>query len=148
MKKVFGFLVLLLAINFGIVAQNNPVKWTTKAEKISDTEYQLVIDANLESGWNIYSQYLPSDDGPVRTTIQFNGDGLQLIGKVEENGNKKEGFDEMFGMNVIKFSKHVTFTQKVKVAKGTKNVLALINFMTCDDSVCLPPRDTELEFSL
>ncbi len=146
--RVLLFSVLFLIKTTFATAQENPVKWTTKAEKISETEYNLVVEGEIQAGWNIYSQYLASDDGPVRTSLNFDKNGFELVGKAEESGNKKEGFDEMFGMNVIKFSKHVTFKQKVKLVSGTKNVQVTVNFMSCNDEVCLPPRDVNLTISI
>jgi hypothetical protein len=140
--------VLFLAKAVFCLAQENPIKWSTKAEKINETEYNLHIEGEIEAGWNIYSQFLVSDDGPVRSSVNFIKEGIELIGKTEEAGTRKEAFDEMFGMNVIKFSKHITFSQKVKVAKGTKKVNATLTYMTCNNEVCLPPKDVDVQISL
>jgi thiol:disulfide interchange protein DsbD len=146
--KFLTVTILLLFNTLNVFAQENPIKWTTKAEKINATEYNLIIDGEIQAGWNIYSQFLASDDGPVRTTFTFDKEGYELVGKTEENGNRKEGFDEMFGMNVIKFSKHVTYTQKIKINSGVKSVKTTVNFMTCNDEVCLPPRDVNFAIPL
>lgn len=145
--KVFFFAFAFMMCASVLKAQENPVKWQTKAEKLTENEYLLSIDGTIEEGWYIYSQYLSSDDGPVRTTITFPKD-MVLIGKTEESGYKKEGFDEMFGMEVIKFSKHITFSQKVKIAANQKVVKANLNYMMCNQELCLPPRDVSVEIKL
>lgn len=143
MKYLFSTLLFVLLSTI-LIAQDNPITWTTKAEKINENEYKLNLIGKIQEGWYIYSQYLPSDDGPVRTTIDFEKDGFELIGKTEETGNKKEGFDEMFAMNVIKFSKEIVFSQKIKLSSNVKNVKTTITFMTCNNEICLPPKDVNL----
>ncbi|MFZ4543973.1 MAG: protein-disulfide reductase DsbD domain-containing protein [Saprospiraceae bacterium] len=145
-------LILLAALIFQSVfmmAQEKPVKWTSKAEKISDTEYKLIIEGEIQPKWNIYSQFLESQDGPVATTLSFITDGFEIVGKAEESGHKKEGFDEMFGMNVVKFAEHITFTQKVKISKkDLKKISLTVNYMSCNNEVCLPPRDEKISIVL
>lgn len=138
---------------FGTNAQNNapldPVKWFYVAQKTADGEYNLLITANIEKKWNIYSQYLASNDGPVATSFSFVKDNIvELVGKTTEDGHKKEGFDEMFGMNVVKFTDKVVFTQKVKVKKGAKSIKGVVNYMCCDNEMCLPPKDVNFEIQL
>ena len=140
---------LLLAQFFTLAAQEKPVVWTAKSEKINDSEYYLIIDGAIQPQWNIYSQFLESQDGPVATTLLFAADGIEKIGKTEENGHKKEGFDDMFGMNVVKYSEHIVFMQKIKLLrKDLKKVSVTINYMTCNNEVCLPPKDEKLLISL
>jgi len=130
-------------------AQFSPVKWSFSAEKVSEKEYDIVITADIAHGWSVYSQYLESDDGPVKTAFEFEkNENLQLIGKTEELGHKKESFDELFGMNLIKFSKKVKFTQRVKVADKKQPVSGVLTYMTCDETSCLPPTDVDFTVAL
>jgi len=148
MKHLFFSLVFILAGNF-LTAQETPVKWTFTAEKVSDQEYDLVITANIETGWSVYSQYLESDEGPVKTKIEFQPSGnIQLIGKTVESGNKKENYDELFGMNLIKFSKKAQFTQRVKVSNPSESISGFLTYMACDETSCLPPKDVDFNISL
>jgi hypothetical protein len=50
---------------------HNPVKWEFTVKKINDNQRELVVEAKIERGWNLYSQHLPSDDGPVATAFDF-----------------------------------------------------------------------------
>ncbi|MEM6698966.1 MAG: disulfide bond formation protein DsbD, partial [Bacteroidota bacterium] len=70
------------------------------------------------------------------------------LGKGTEKGYKKEGYDEIFGMNLIKFGKTVTFTQRVKVKSGASSINGYLTYMTCNDEQCLPPTDVDFEISL
>ena len=145
--------VILLLFLFASLSANaqvlNPVKWDTDFKKHSNTEYDLIFTAHIQNGWSIYSQYLESDDGPVRTSFEFDsGDHFELVGKNEESGNRKEGYDALFDMNVIKFSKKAVFTQRVKVKDAAKSISGYLEFMTCDDTRCLPPDQVDFEFKI
>ncbi len=148
MKHLFFSLVFIF-IGSLLFAQETPVKWSFTAEKVSEQEYDLVITANIETGWSIYSQYLESDEGPIRTEFEFkSSNDLQLIGKTAESGNKKESYDDLFGMNLIKYSKKAEFTQRVKVTNPSEPVSGFVTYMSCDATSCLPPTDVDFSISL
>lgn len=148
MKHLFFSLVFIFVGSL-LIAQETPVKWSFTAEKVSEQEYDLVITASIETGWSIYSQYLESDEGPVKTEFEFKASNdLQLIGKTEESGNKKESYDELFGMNLIKYSKKAEFTQRVKVTNPSEPVSGFVTYMSCDATSCLPPTDVDFSIPL
>lgn len=128
-----------------------PVKWDWKVENTNKTdEYKLVFHANIEEGWKVYSQYLESDDGPVRTSFNFEGaDNVEFLGKNEESGKIKSGYDKMFDMNVISINApKATFTQRVKVKEYGSKVTGYLEFMTCNDQQCLPPTAIDFSFDI
>ncbi|MBI1226181.1 MAG: hypothetical protein GC192_13180 [Bacteroidetes bacterium] len=147
MKKI-AFLACAMAITFAASAQINPVKWTYEANKVADGTYDLVFTAHISDGWYVYSQYLESDDGPVRTSIRYDENAaVKMDGKNVEDGHKYEGYDDLFGMNIIKFSGITTFTQRVKVTKAT-TLAGNVEYMTCDSERCLPPVEIPFSFDL
>ena len=69
MKK-FIFLLLTL-LSFNLFSQiEDPVDWSFSIEHLSDDIYNLVIEANIEKGWNVYSQHV-DPDGPIPTSFSF-----------------------------------------------------------------------------
>jgi len=125
-----------------------PVTWGFDSKSLGNDEFELTMTANLDKGWSIYSQHT-SDDGPVPTAFEFESDNFEAIGAVEETGDKTEGIDPLFEVNVIKFKKGpVVFTQKVKVTDYSKPVSGYLTYMTCDDEKCLPPTDVDFSFAL
>ncbi len=119
-----------------------PVTWNFKAKHVSDTEVDLIFDADIEKGWSVYSQFLESDEGPVATSFEIEApENNKPVGKAEEAGDKSSGFDKVFGMNLTKFKDKYTITQRLKVPEGTKDIKGYVNFMTCNDERCLPPTD-------
>ncbi len=149
-KPASLWVIFLTFLSVSLSAQiYSPVKWVTTHEQTADGEFDLIFTATIDDGWSIYSQYLESDDGPVRTTFEFEkGVGYNLVGKNIETGDKKEGYDELFDMNVIKFQHKVVFTQKIEITDYSKPIVGYFEFMTCDATKCLPPDMVDFEFTL
>ncbi len=128
----------------------DPVKWTTKFEKVSEEEYDLVYSAKIQDGWYVYSQYLDGDDGPIPTSFNYEStEHFELVGKNEEISDyRKEGHDPMFDMNIVKFAKEVSFSQRIKTADISTPITGWLEFMTCDDTKCLPPKEIDFKFDL
>jgi len=144
-------LLILLVSSFVLPSLSaqifNPVKWTYEAKSLGNDQYELIYSAKIDDGWSIYSQYLESDDGPVKTSFEYDkGDHFTLEGKNEESGGRKEAYDAVFDMQLIKFKKTGIFTQKVKINDYSKPLTGYLEFMTCDDTKCLPPKTVDFEF--
>ncbi len=151
MRIILALLVFLGTFVSPTFAQiYNPVKWETSYNQVNDSEFDLIYTATIEDGWTIYSQYLESDDGPVATSVNYDeGAHYELVGKNKESElNRKEGFDKLFDMNVVKYAKKAVFTQRVKAKDLSKPITGYVNFMTCDATKCLPPSDFDFEFKL
>lgn len=63
-NTIITFMLLLSAGMFG--QMYNPVKWKTSAKQISEKEYLLKVEAEIQSGWHLYGQYI-EEGGPSRT---------------------------------------------------------------------------------
>ena len=127
----------------------NPVSWKTHVKELGNGTFELQMTASIEDGWHLYSQSLPSDDGPIATEFTIkDSPNYELVGKVAEPKPKTE-FDPNFDMDLNYFEKKVTFTQKIKSlnAKGYK-ATAEVYFMVCDAEKCLPPEYLDLEFNI
>jgi thiol:disulfide interchange protein len=147
------FLLLLLTLCIAGTSQAQiltPVTWETSSKALNDTEYELILKAVMEDGWTIYSQFT-DDNGPVPTYFEFEpGDHYETIEGVTESGKKKEGPDPLFGdVIVIKYVKSpVIFKQRVKVTDPSLPITGYLEYMTCDDSRCLPPTSVDFSFDL
>lgn len=124
-----------------------PVKWEFIAEEGGENTYLLKSTAKVQEGWFIYSQNI-EEGGPVPTSFMFEEDtNYELIGKVEEiSDHTYSGYDKIFEMDVTKFKKSVTFQQKVKVKDPNQEIKGSLEFMTCDDTRCLPPEFVDFSF--
>lgn len=148
MRAIFFVFFSLLVVQSAF-AQLDPVKWSFEAEKVNDVEYNIIITADIENGWSVYSQFLESQDGPIATSFEFyNDQDIRLIGKTDEAGHKKESYDDLFGMKLVKFSRKAKFTQRVKIAGAARSVQGQLTYMTCDESSCLPPANLAFDIAL
>lgn len=147
MKKIISFLLLFYAMSSNAQVYN-PVKWTTSVVKISESEYELIAKAAIEKGWHLYSQTVP-EDGPLPTKFSFDGKGEYL-----KKGNTKEEeghivSDPIYGMKIKYFENKTIFKQRIKIKdKAPKQIIASVEFMACDDTKCLPPKQVELLFKI
>ena len=148
MKK----LITLLLIAFATIANaqiHNPVKWKTAVEKINDNEYYLVATASIEAGWKLYGQNIPPN-GPVPTSFKYTQEPIfELVGKTEESKPIVK-HDKVFDMEIAYFYRQAVFKQRVKLLGEVTSISikAEVEFMSCDDSNCLPPDTVDLEFFL
>ena len=143
------FLILFLVSAFTRAQMYNPVKWSTSAEKVSETEYDLLITADIENGWHLYSLDVP-DNGPIPTSIQWeeNKDRFRLVGGPKEGKGHVE-FDNVFEMTIKYFEKEAVFRQRIEKITGEELIIkGVLEFMVCDDTSCLPPTEVDLLFDL
>ncbi|MFY0712535.1 thioredoxin family protein [Seonamhaeicola sp. NFXS20] len=147
MKKIVFILSLCFSL-FSNAQIVNPVKWNASVEKLSDTEYMLIAEAQIESGWHLYSQDVP-EGGPIATSFTFddaNGK-ITLIGNtIEEEGHSVN--DPVFDMVIKFFENEAVFKQKIKVSEPLESIQAFVEFMSCDDTKCSPPTEVDLTFNI
>lgn len=144
--KILGILLFSLSLQ----AQNlDPVSWSYSLEELGENTYMLEFKADIDEGWTVYSQFT-NDEGPVPTSINFESEGVVKEGESEEKGHKKEGYDKLFGVDVIKFLADESFIirQKLVTEEGVNLIGGYLTYMTCNDEMCLPPTDVEFSFDL
>jgi len=141
------FVSLLTFLQFGW--SQNPVSWEMTYEQVSPSEFDLQFTATIDEGWTVYSHYLESDMGPYPTEFNFDeGAHYTLVEKIVEKGDRIEGHDPVFDMEVAKFKKKVTFVQRVKTSDLNQPIIGYLTYMTCDNEQCLPPTDVDFSFQL
>lgn len=144
MKKLFALAFCLFAV-LGVRSQGqNPIVWQAVYKSISATEGEIIIKPKVEKGWHSYSQKVTAD-GPVATTFKFTeSKQYTLVGKVEET-NVNEEFDKAFDAKIFVVTDKSEFKQKVKLAGKTgANIAFKVEFMCCNDMMCLPPKTVDL----
>jgi thiol:disulfide interchange protein DsbD len=137
MKKLLFTLLALLIFTNGFSQILDPVKWKSKTEKITETEFNLILEGKIDAGWHLYSQFTP-DGGPIPLGIQYeeSAGNYQLVGKTKESKTKKE-FNTVFEVDEILFENKVVLTQKVKIINSKiKSIKVVIDYQTCKE-VCI-----------
>lgn len=143
-------LATLFLISFTLFAQaqvKTPVKWSFASKKIDSKTFEIQITATMDPKWHIYTVEHKGDIG-VATSIAFNKNPLgELKGNVKASKKPVKMKDPSTGEMVAFYEGVVTFTQTITLKSAVKtNYTGTIEFMACDDKMCLPP--TEKTFSV
>jgi len=139
MKKFLIALVLGLLSVFSTNAQmQNPVSWKFTVNKITESESELVLTANISPEWHIYSQFTP-EGGPMAMFLNFEeSENYELVGKAIEAPKPHKEFDNIFGIDVLFYEDAVIITQKIKVkTKNTFSVVGTVEYQACVKGSCL-----------
>lgn len=149
MKKFLSFILLSLVVGVSFAQGLTPVKWTFEQEDLGNNEFNIIFKATVQDGWYLYSQF-NNPAGPVPTSFSFQDKrNVELVGKVSEKSSKvKQGYDEMFEMDIKKFQHDAVFKQKVKLTGAAGKVKGSLEFMSCNDEMCLPPETVNFDFVL
>ncbi len=130
-----------------------PVKWSIALDKTDDKTATFSFTAKIDEGWYVYSQTVGADEdgiGPVATSFTFESlDTIQQQGLAEEISKyTSQKMDPVWGFEVKKFKKEVTFKKLVSIKPGDEEIKGYFEFMTCDDERCLPPEYIDFEANL
>jgi len=147
MKKIVSLIALLVAF-FGTAQVVEPVKWSSSVVKVSDTELDLVITANIENNWHLYSQFTPEGGAsPLVFTFKNQKGKYQLVGKTKE-GKYKKTFNEIFEIDEYYFQNTAKFTQRIKILNSKlKTVDVGIVGQACIEGKCVQ-TEVNLKFNL
>ncbi len=148
MRKIISLVICALSVLTTTAQIKDPVKWTAASRKKANG-YEVVLTAVLPKPWHIYSQNT-GEGGPVATNFKFTKNPLLTFdGEVKEIGKLKQNYDKLFDTKVRYYGDKVDFVQIVKVRGNVKtNVNVTVEYMTCDDSQCLPPTKKTFSISL
>ncbi len=151
MKKYIIILTgLVFLINNNSISQVfDPVKWTFESKEINNKKVDLIFEATIDPGWHLYGLNIP-ENGPIATSIIFTDTaGYEITGKAVSVTNPEIKYDPIFGIDLELFSDKATFKQQIeKITKEDLTITGYVEFMSCDDQRCLPPKEVEFEFSL
>ena len=143
MKKLFYVLVAFFALHSLSAQVLKPVKWNSKIEKNSDTEFTLVFEGISEKEWHVYSQFTP-DGGPLPLEFTFkDAEGnYKLIGKAVESKIEKK-FNDVFGVDEHFFPDNEKFyiKQKIKILNTSlKTIQVQADYQVCKE-VCINAKE-------
>ncbi len=151
-KNTLFLLIAAFFVTQNSVAQMGSAKQVTlsySSKKLADKRYEVSITANINGNFHLYAQDAGAD-GPIPTKFTYNANPLlKLEGKTKELGKKITKVEEVWGGKVNFYEKTVTFTQVVVAKSKAKTSLnGKIEFMVCNDEVCLPPAEVSFKIAI
>ena len=135
MKRI----LTLFAVVFATVlfAQPQPVKWSTSYE-VQDSYIKVIVHADIEEGWHLYSQNL-EDGGPIPTSFYLDTSSAFAPMSSWSEGEPHVEYDPNFEMDLAFFSESADFTILLEPKEADFTVKGELEFMVCNDQMCLPP---------
>ena len=139
------FLAFFTVLSAALFAQPEPVTWNA-SYTTTDDKVQIVLTATIEPGWHLYSQFL-EDGGPIPTsfTLLDSGNAYVYTGQWTE-GEPHVEYDPNFEMDLAFFSDQAVFTTTLTPNEKDFTVTGELEFMVCNDEMCLPP--TYVDFTV
>ncbi|MEZ4979610.1 MAG: protein-disulfide reductase DsbD family protein [Chitinophagales bacterium] len=126
----------------------DPVKWDFHVEQ-GEFGLDLIFHASIENSWYLYSQDVP-EFGPIPTSFHFESpleiklDSFLL----EKSSHAQQKYDEMFALDLLKYSKEVDFIYTLDPKFPAKEISGYLEFMCCDDKQCLAPKTIPFTFKI
>jgi len=144
-----SFLTLFAVLISTALFAQNPIKWSFSTKDVGNCQVDLIITGVIDDGWYTYSQFLESEDGPVATALTFKeAENYKLVGKAKESGEIIKVHDKVFDMMLTKFKHKAIFTQRVELKNPAATIEGYMNYMVCNDEMCLPPKDVDFNFDI
>jgi len=149
MKRIIGSLAILL-VTISANAQMSPVTWSFSMNKTGDKTYEIHMKATIQPGWHLYSQSQPDDAIAIPTAFTISPNPLfKTEGKISEIGKMEKMKDATLGISANQYSNTVDFVQKIKLKANAKtNFSGNVEYQTCDDKKCLPPKKVNFNIAL
>lgn len=147
--RIIALLLFMVVVPLGVYSQTekNPVVWEQQINKISDTEYELVMQASIFDGWHMYSQFT-SEFGSLPSEFTYNSNGTmyELVDGTIESETITE-YSEIFEVEETYFKDNAIFTQRIKVSDPSINQIDVDLFFQVCKEVCIP-MDKKFIFTL
>jgi hypothetical protein len=120
----------------------NPVLVSSMVNDLPSGGKELLVRIKIHPGWHIYG-YVAEQDPYIATTFDLQlPDGWQKDGDMQLPAFRTDG---EYGTTI--YEGDVLFRQRLK-GSGHGQLKLIVNFQTCDNHACLPPRDVEFSFDL
>lgn len=108
------------------------VSWETQLEELGDSQYKLILNATIEEGWHIFSQYSP-EGGSQPAFFEFQEtDTYKRIGPVIEP-TPEAYYNDVFEVTEQIFKDEVRFGQVVEVYDLSKPIEITLYYQVCKE---------------
>ncbi len=149
-KIILLFIIFSLQLLYSQTKEKN-ISWNGNIAPVeinSGEKADIKIIADIKTGWHLYSATTPPE-GAQATKFRIKESKLFKIVSSISQTKPIVKFDEMFGANTEYFEKNAEFSFTVEALPGVKqgenNLTVIVEYMMCDDKVCLPPVEEEIK---
>jgi thiol:disulfide interchange protein DsbD len=102
---------------------------------------KVVVYGRIDPHWHVYSTRTKKNAGPIPVSFSFEKNKYAFQkGKPREEGIPVRLFDPNFEAVVYQFENIYIVEIPFKV-KNVTTLKGVVNYMVCDDKMCLPPID-------
>ena len=142
-----NFYLKILFVLFSILSfSQEPVKWSTSVEKITENKFKLNTTAIIQENWRLYSQNL-EEGGALPTEFVFEDESIfeSVSDVIELDAITK--YDPIFKMDQSYFINETVFTQEITLNENydQNSITQDLYYQVCDDRVCIF-QDVKLVF--
>lgn len=132
---------LLLFNSFG----QNHVSWTFEYDEITK---KVIAYGRIDSTWHVYSLHTNKNAGPIPVSMNIlKTKGVKSKNKLEEISHTVKTFDKNFDSYVYYID--IIYIGQIKIkAKPGAIVSGTVNYMVCNDIMCLPPIDVPFSIKI
>ena len=138
MKQVI-LLSFLFFSSLAIFSQEEEIQvvWSHELNRITDTEYELVMTAEIAEDWHIFSQFTPEGGSlPSVFTYQNVGTDYELLGPTTESDTERK-YEEVFEIEEVLFLEKAIFKQKIRLLNpDVRQIDVNIWYQVCNE-VCI-----------
>jgi DsbC/DsbD-like thiol-disulfide interchange protein len=157
--RLLRFLAMTLSIvsllpMTGVAQEGGMVKWSFSSKKVAADLFDVAAKAVIERDWHIYSQETGEGASPTVFTFAENP-SIKLEGKVIEQGKLIKKRNNVLDSEIRYYADSVSFVQRVilkgrsmKQVQGDVTLKGTVEFMVCNENMCLPPEEVALEIKL
>ena len=139
----------LTVVALGASAQiEDPVTWKFGLyPSEQDGMHDLVVHAEVDTCWHIYSQDNDPNDGPVPTEFAFEWPAGVTAQSNMTECTPIEEYDPNFMLDLKFFEENVYWHQTLDLSGASSDAVikGYVYFMVCDASMCLPPEEVAIE---
>jgi thiol:disulfide interchange protein DsbD len=128
----------------------NPARWSmapVTGDVAPGQTFDAVVSLTLEPGWKVYSLTQKSG-GPMALVITVPDKQIFAAAGTPTGPAPHIAFDPNFGFDTEVYEKTADFRVPVRVAPNAtiagQALRLLVRYQTCNDRMCLPPKEIEL----
>lgn len=117
-------------------ANGLPVRWKVQGVRVSKDEYDITFSADIKDNWELYSRYTGSK-GPMPLTFEYENGNERIKPSTRvatDAGKSVRTLDNQFGVKLTRYQNNVSFTQRIKIEKGSRAIKGDVYYVAAQPS--------------